>query len=281
MYSSSINISYISLEPFLLFKIKSMKDGLQGRGVTPSILRSSGQVDRTASLIPWNVVNGGVKLYFCWKSYQVMKSPLSVKRSWISIIPESYHFLMKMGLLSILMKQLCQRGDFKTDEILRFGIRVTKSHNECRTSFQNGFEISFSLLLKYSFPKSHTDFIEHLVASLKRFTHEELVCRILRIHVSFRALTNDGICIMRHPAFLWSWHIIFLAIRSTLPLHINCAKSLSNWVIISEEGFGKLINRWVTFDSSSVLITVILPKGVRFLLDQWLISFLIVFILLS
>ena len=42
-----------------------MKDGLHGRGVKPSILRSSGQVDRTASLIPRNIVNGGVKLYFC------------------------------------------------------------------------------------------------------------------------------------------------------------------------------------------------------------------------
>ena len=133
-----------------------------------------------------------------------MKSPLSVKRSWISVIPESCHFLIKMGLLSILMKQLCQSGDFKTAEIFRFGSKVIKSHNECRTSLQNGFVISFSLFLRYSFPKPHTDFIEHWIDSLKRFTHEEVVCRILRIHVSFNALTNDKIWIIRHPAFLWS-----------------------------------------------------------------------------
>ena len=179
------------------------------------------------------------------------------------------------------MKKLCQSGDFKTAEILRFGSKVTKSHNDWWTSFQNGFIISFSLHLKYSFPKSHTDFIEHWVDSLKRFTHEEFVCRILRIHVSFSALTKDEMWIIRHPAFLWSWHKFFLAILSTFPLHINCAKSLSKWVISSEEGFGKLINRWVTFDNSSVLTTVILPNGVRFLLDQWLISFLIILILLS
>ena len=113
MYSSSINMSYISLEPFLFLQIYSIKDGLQGRGATPSILRSSGQVDRTASSIFWNVVNGGVKLYFSWKSYKVMKSPLFVKRSWINVIPESCHFLIKMGLLSILMKQLCQSGDYQ------------------------------------------------------------------------------------------------------------------------------------------------------------------------
>ena len=87
-----------------------------------------------------------------------MKSPLSVKRSWISVIPESCHFLIKMGLLSILMKQLCQSGDFRVAEILRFGSKVTKSHNECRTSFQNGFVISFSLLSDTHF-RSHTQIL--------------------------------------------------------------------------------------------------------------------------
>ena len=117
-----------------------------------------------------------------------MKSQLSVKRSWISVIPKSCHFLIKMGLLSILMKQLCQSGDFKTAEILRFGSKVTKSHNECRTSLQNGFVISFSLFLRYSFPKSHTDFLEHSVDSLKRFTHEEVVFNFVEFYESMLAL---------------------------------------------------------------------------------------------
>ena len=87
-----------------------------------SILRSSGQVDRIAILIPWNVVNGGVKLYFCWKSYKVMKSPLSVKRSWISVIPESCHLLIKKGLY-LFWWNSCARAEIS--ELLRYCVRLS------------------------------------------------------------------------------------------------------------------------------------------------------------
>ena len=153
-------------------------------------------------------------------------------------------FFNKNGSFIYFDETVMPKWRFQNCWNIAFWSKVTKSHNDWRTSFQNGFIISFSLLLKYSFPKSQTDFIEHWGDSLKWFTHEEFVCRILRIHVSFSALTKDEIWIIRHPAFLWSWHRIFLAILSTFPLHINCAKSLSKWVISSEEGFGKLMTLW-------------------------------------
>ena len=144
MYSSSINMSYISLEPFLISTNVFYKRWFARPQSYTVNITSSGQVDRTASLISWNVVNGGVELYFCWKSYKVMKSTLFVKRSWINVIPESCHFLIKMGLLSIWMKQLYQSGDFKTAEILRFGSKekkeeiwlspVTKAHTPTEMS---------------------------------------------------------------------------------------------------------------------------------------------------
>ena len=39
---------------------------------------------------------------------------------------QNHAILIKMGLLSILMKPLSQSGDFKTAEILRFGSKIEK-----------------------------------------------------------------------------------------------------------------------------------------------------------
>ena len=80
--------------------------------------------------------------------------------------------------------------------------------------------------------------------------------------------------VILNPPFEYSAQMVFLFILSDFESHKNSYISL----LISCNrifGTGKDMNRWISLGKNEVLISVILPKGVKNLLFQFPISFLI------
>ena len=117
-----------------------------------------------------------------------------------------------------------------------------------------------------------------------------ITCRILVIfplsnkirlcQLIFSADIKDFTSTIFNPPTSYPWHIPDLFILSVLPPHRKLNNSVFN-SFNKLSGSGRLNSKWVISERTKDFITVILPKGARFLLDQAFKTFFISFSLFS